>query len=312
MPYLKYESHRFKQDKLTVIQQAEEIIQKYLADGYDLTLRQLYYQFVARDIFPEDHKWSWTGARWIRDPNGTKNADPNYTWLGDIMNDARLAGMIDWDSIVDRTRHVRKNSHWDSPRGIVESCAQQFRIDTRKTQEKAVEVWIEKDALIGVIEGVCQDLDVPCFSCRGYVSQSTMWDAAYRRLIPQEENGKQTYILHLGDHDPSGIDMTRDIQDRLHLFESDVIVERIALTMEQVDELNPPPNPAKLTDSRCRSYMDNYGDESWELDALEPDYIVNLIQEKVAELTDFDEWEKQQAVQDEHRKNLKKIAKKLD
>lgn len=312
MPYLKYEDHRFNKNSLVVIQQAEEIIQKYSAEGYDLTLRQLYYQFVARNIFPEDRKWCWTGSKWIRDPEGTKNADPNYTWLGDIINDARLAGLIDWDSIVDRTRHVRKNSHWNGPRDIVEACAQQFRIDTRKTQKKYIEIWIEKDALIGVIEGTCTDLDIPCFSCRGYVSQSTMWDAAYRRFITQEENGKQTHILHFGDHDPSGIDMTRDIHDRLHLFESDVIVERIALTMEQVDELSPPPNPAKLTDSRCRSYIENYGDESWELDALEPDYIVNLIQEKVAELTDFDEWEKQQAIQDEHRKNLQKIAKKLD
>lgn len=94
------------------------------------------------------------------------------------------------------------------------------------------------------------------------------------------------YIIHLGDHDPSGIDMTRDIQERLEMFGAAVKVKRVALTMNQVKTYNPPPNPAKITDSRCGKYIDQYGEESWELDALEPQMLVNLIRNEVTALRD--------------------------
>jgi hypothetical protein len=84
-------------------------------------------------------------------------------------------------------------------------------LDTRRNQEYYIEVWIEKDALLGILETICKKLDVPYFSCRGYVSQSSMWEAAQRF----RENDREGILLHLGDHDPSGIDMSRDIQERL-------------------------------------------------------------------------------------------------
>ena len=289
--YYKYIDKNFHGKSLEIISKAEGIITEYQAEGYDLTLRQLYYQFVARDLIP--------------------NKDSEYKKLGSIINDARLAGLIDWDSIVDRTRFIRKNSHWDSPKDIIESCADQFRIDTRSTQDYYLEVWIEKDALIGVVEGVCHRLDVPCFSCRGYVSQSAMWGAATSRFIRKDNDGKITRILHLGDHDPSGIDMSRDIQDRMKLFGSAVKVDRIALTMDQIEELSPPPNPAKLTDSRCLDYIANYGNESWELDSLEPSYLEDLIEEKVSNITDCIEQDKQIRIQKGHRRKLHEIAKKI-
>lgn len=311
MPYIDYQPKRFNSKSLVVIDTAEEIITEYSTAGYDLTLRQLYYQFVARDSFPDERRWTWTGKKWVRDSNGTKNADPNYKWLGSIVNDARLAGLINWESIVDRTRFIRENSHWRNPKDIIRSCAQQFRIDTRKTQEYYVEVWIEKDALIGVIEDTCKDYDVPCFSCRGYVSQSAMWEAAWSRFNRKERKGKKTCILHLGDHDPSGVDMTRDIQDRMKMFGSLVKVRRLALTMEQVLEIELPPNPAKLTDSRCRSYVDEYGNESWELDALEPDYIVNLISDRIEGLTNLSEWKKQKRIELGYRQEILGIVENM-
>jgi hypothetical protein len=102
-------------------------------------------------------------------------------------------------------------------------------------------------------------------------------------------DSQRTVILHLGDHDPSGIDMTRDILERLQGFlgyhgcADSLTLYRIALNMDQVEEHNPPPNPAKLTDSRCAGYMDQYGDESWELDALRPDVLIELIRTKIME-----------------------------
>jgi hypothetical protein len=289
MPYLEYVTKRFSHNSMDIINRAEDIISEYGDAGYDLTLRQLYYQFVARGFIP--------------------NKDSEYKKLGSIIGDARLAGLINWDSIVDRTRFVRTNPHWDSPKDIVEACATQFRLDTRSTQDNYMEVWIEKDALIGVIENICRKLDIPYFSCRGYVSLSTMWQAALHRIIPEGRKGKKTYILHLGDHDPSGIDMSRDIQDRMQLFGCAVKVIRLALNMNQVEELNPPPNPTKLSDSRCASYIAKYGNESWELDSLSPDYLVSLIREKVNDLTDQREWNRQKKAQELHRKTLRKLAK---
>lgn len=113
-----------------------------------------------------------------------------------------------------------------------------------------------------------------------------MWYAAKRFQRTKRRN----IILHLGDHDPSGIDMTRDIQERLNLFDADVNVERIALQMEQVEELKLPPNPAKLTDSRCGDYIRRFGDSSWELDALTPQYIDALIEKHIKEFVDVDKF----------------------
>ena len=166
------------------------------------------------------------------------------------MCDGRLAGLIDWNRIVDRTRNLEGNSHWGNPGEIMRSAAHSFRLDKWANQPYRVECWIEKDALRGVIAGVCNELDIPHFSCRGYTSISEMWVAA-RRLQHWIARGQTPVILHLGDHDPSGVDMTRDIFDRLQTFMGGAEVKRLALNWDQVEMYNPPPNPAKLTDSRA-------------------------------------------------------------
>jgi hypothetical protein len=133
---------------------------------------------------------------------------------------------------------------------------------------------------------------------------------AAKRLIGREEAGKRTTIIHLGDHDPSGIDMTRDIQDRLNLFGSTVHVQRIALNFDQVENYSPPPNPAKTTDSRYEGYLALYGEESWELDALDPRVIVGLIQDTVDDLIDADLWQEAVARQQLGRDQLGKVSKR--
>lgn len=254
----------FRKATLGLIEQANDIICEFADDGYDLTLRQLYYQFVSRDIIA--------------------NKQSEYKRLGSIVNDARLAGLMDWASIVDRTRNYEALDHWNSPAEILQGCANGYRIDSRANQDEYVEVWVEKDALVGIIEHACVPLDVGFLSCRGYVSQSAMWLAAQRLL--DVERWQETFIIHLGDHDPSGIDMTRDIQARLQMFGSKVLVERIALNMDQIEEYQPPPNPAKPTDSRYAEYRAEYGNESWELDALDPHVLTDLINIAVLQHTE--------------------------
>lgn len=291
MPRIQYESKDFRGDTLAIIQQAEVIIADYQAQGFSLTLRQLYYQFVARDLVP--------------------NTERSYKRLGNIVSDARRAGLIDWLSIEDRTRYIRRNSSWDSPAGILESAKQSYHRDLWANQLCRIEVWIEKDALVGVIDNVCSNNDVPFFSCRGYVSDSEMWQAAMR-ADRNKRRGQNTIILHFGDHDPSGIDMSRDIQDRLNLFcqRGSVDVRRIALTMEQIEEVNPPPNPAKTTDTRYDGYISEYGYESWELDALEPQYIVDLVEQHIMEERDVDLWQEAVGQQETEREQIGTIIDK--
>ncbi len=292
MPLICYESKQFKAASLLKIKQANEIIKDYRAQGFILTLRQLYYQFVRRN--------------WL------VNTEKSYDNLGALMTDARIAGLVDWDAIEDRTRSLKSNNHWDSPNQIVSACANQFMVDRWAGQDYRVEVWIEKEALAGVFARVCERLDVPYFSCRGYGSASEMWRAGCR-LKNYMEDGKRPVILHFGDHDPSGMDMTRDITDRLAMFaEDDIEVIRVALNMDQVEEHSPPPNPAKVTDSRAAGYIELYGNFSWELDALEPSMLMELVEENVLKYRDEDEWARTGQVQDDGRENLLKIASNFD
>ena len=259
MPKIRYKEIKFQQKSLDLIELVNQVVDEYSAQGYELTLRQVYYQLVARGYIP--------------------NNERSYKNVGSLINDGRLAGLIDWHSVTDRTRNLRSESHWDTPADVIASARYLYNLDKWKGQPNYVEVWVEKDALVDIVGQACSPLDTPYFSCRGYTSQSEMWSAA-QRFIRQKQREKRI-IIHLGDHDPSGIDMTRDIQERLELFGADVFVKRVALTMNQIQTYNPPPNPAKITDSRASKYIDQFGDESWELDALEPKVITDLIKKQV-------------------------------
>lgn len=289
MPKICYVPKNFREATWTIIRQANRIIEEMREQGYTLTVRQLYYQFVARGLI--------------------ENNEKSYNRIKGIVNNARLAGYIDLDAIEDRTRFVRKNTHWGSIQSIIRACAASFRYNTWEDQPTHVEVWIEKDALVGVIENVCRTWDVSYLACRGYVSLSEMWKAVYERW---QDLDKPVIVLHLGDHDPSGLDMTRDNLERLTLFgeEHDVEVEvqRLALNMDQVDRYQPPPNFAKISDSRAPDYISKYGSSSWELDALEPAVIVGLIEDAIAEIVDMDLLEAARERQEEARKSLKIVA----
>lgn len=139
MPYIEYRKKRFAPAILERIKRANAIITEYAKQGLTLTLRQLYYQFVSRD--------------WL------VNSQKNYKQLGETLNDARIAGLVDWNAIEDRTRNLIAPPSWDDPADIISACANQFRLDRWDDRPNYVEVWIEKDALTGVIDRVCRDTD---------------------------------------------------------------------------------------------------------------------------------------------------------
>lgn len=293
--FIQYIPKRFSTKSLIIIEHANTIISEYMDQGFGLTLRQLYYQFVARGLIP--------------------NKQAEYKKLGTVVNDARLAGMIPWKAIEDRTRYLRKLPSWNDPSDIISSAAYSYHLNRWENQDHYLEVWIEKDALLSPFEVACNNFDVPLFSCRGYSSQSETWRAG-QRMLHHIEKGKTCIVLHFGDHDPSGMDMSRDIQDRLDLFTfeeglSFVQVKRIALNYDQVEAHDPPlpPNPAKLTDTRATDYISQYGSTSWELDALSPTDLSSLTEKHIKEYIDWDLWDEVISKEEEEQKLLKKCSK---
>jgi hypothetical protein len=147
-----FTEHRFRSATLAAIEQANAIIAEFMAQGFVLTLRQLYYQFVARDLI--------------------ENKQTEYKRLGTIIRDGRRAGLIDWSAIEDRTRRMRFHASWSTPASIIKSAAFSYREDSWADQIYRPEVWIEKDALLGVIAGICGQWRVPYFACRGNNSET--------------------------------------------------------------------------------------------------------------------------------------------
>jgi hypothetical protein len=290
---VEYISKRFRRDSIQTIEAANQIIEEYKKEGFILTLRQLYYQFVSRDLI--------------------HNTERSYKRLGNIINQGRLAGLIDWTAIEDRGRALVSLGHWSTPADIINSAAHTYHVDLWEGQPERVEVWVEKEALSGIVEKACEPLDVPFFACKGYNSQSEMWGAA-QRLNVHMENGASVTIIHLGDHDPSGIDMTRDIKDRLNMFcghHGDTPdVHRIALNMDQVSEFNPPPNFAKVTDARFDSYSAKFGNESWELDALDAKTMVRIISGAIEEHLDTELFNRRKAEKEVGKELLVNVSRR--
>lgn len=247
------------------------IIDEYQEQGFVLTVRQLYYQLVARDIIA--------------------NTLNDYKRVAGLINDAKLAGMIDWDALEDRTREFVSQTRWVDGPHILRAARDSFHVDMWVGQEVRPFVIVEKEALVGVLEGVCREYDIPLLAARGYPSGSVLREFAVKQIIPSMNEGQNVIVFHLGDHDPSGIDMTRDLEERITLFSDEHIeVRRIALNMNQIEEQRPPENPAKTTDSRFMSYRRKFGSSSWELDALSPTYLADLITSEVTPLIDEKKW----------------------
>lgn len=259
------------------------VCEDYHAQGYKLTLRQLYYQLVSKDLIP--------------------NSQKEYSRLSKFLTQARMAGLVDWDIIEDRIRVPRRASHWDGVKDIVESAIDSFRLDRWQDQKNFCEVWVEKDALSGVLYPICHEYHVSLMVNRGYSSATAMHDAAIR-LRHYERSGKKCTILYLGDHDPSGEDMVRDIQSRLRIFQCKTNVKKIALTMEQIEKYNPPPNPAKMTDPRAQGYVDEHGESSWELDALKPDVLNKLLHSEIEKIIDM---KKYKAIVEQEKEQVEEL-----
>jgi hypothetical protein len=286
-----FERRNFQGKTLKVIERANSIIAEFQRQRFKLTVRQLFYQFVSKD--------------WL------KNTPQNYERLGSIIDDARKAGLIDWDAIEDRGRFLRaRNVYEDQPDFINRLVTYEFAKYIWGDQPVYCEVWIEKDALIGVIQRVCFEYRVAYLACKGYASSSAKYDGA-QRFKEKLREGKRCILFHLGDHDPSGIQMTDDNGDALATYTRglDVEVVRLGLNLDQVREYDPPPNTAKESDSRFAGYVEQFGfEDCWELDALRPQVIEQLIRDAIEGILDHNAWNAAKEREEKARQPLRLIS----
>lgn len=289
-----YKDIKIQDKRRAMIDTCNSIVAEYVKRGLRLTLRQLYYQCVSRNIIP--------------------NVERSYKNLGNTISDARLAGLMDWDAIEDRGRVAQMPSQWQNIKSLVESAVAAYRLPRWKGQECYVELWVEKQALAGVLEPLSDEFHAVLMINKGYSSQSAMYSSAqrFRRAAAIQPGHERSLLLYLGDHDPSGEDMVRDVRDRLEMFGvQDLEVRKIALTMEQIEEHDPPPNPAKTTDSRSEAYIAEHGESSWEVDALPPDILQQLIRDAFEEVIDRDKMDKIIEREERDKEELRKAAEKI-
>jgi hypothetical protein len=286
----KFEELKFRPATLDLIALMDGILSEYAAQGYVLTVRQLYYQMVARDYIPNNMR--------------------SYKRLVGHCANARKAGLLNWAYLEDTARRKFYPASWKDPADIIEAAAQGFRVDRWQGQPERVLVMIEKEALSGVFSGPCDEHHVRLYPNKGYTSLSYIYTVGkmIRRMVNFQH--LDVHVIYFGDHDPSGMDMDRDIQERLGLFSSwtPFGFTRIALTMDQVEEYDPPPDPAKLSDSRAGAYVAKYGYDSWELDALTPQVLTKLLEEEIALHVDQDIWDATMAKEKEMREELQTFA----
>jgi hypothetical protein len=327
----KFRSINFRPDSLAKIEQMDTIIDEYQQQGLRLTARQLYYQFVSRDLIP--------------------NKDTEYKKLTALLTDARYAGMLDWSAIEDRGREPSTPSEFENLKELTEAALRSYRLPRWKGQDTYVELWVEKQALAGVLAPIAREFHATLMVNKGYSSASAMKESAERiktaTTLDQDllddiskriqdatdDYGKgsdeheealrytrenirdavrSAVVLYLGDHDPSGEDMVRDIKVRLDEFGViDLTVEKVGLTITQVKQYNPPPNPAKITDPRAADYIAKFGNSSWEVDALPPNVLTRLIRAAFARHIDKGLMDEVKAREEKDKTRLRAAVAKL-
>lgn len=290
---------------------AVEVAKDYQKAGYDLTLRQLYYQLVSQALIP--------------------NSNPSYKRLGNTLGEARLGGNFDMDLLVDRGRNAQGSKQSECKLNVGTALEEAERwlcalphwavsVDRWYGQPLHVSVWVEKDALSGVFQKPCDALGVGMFACKGYPSHSALWQwlkklsEAYKASKGGLADGfedpdplLEAVVLYFGDHDPDGWQIPRSAEEAINIFVRAhnldvprIRFERLGLNMSQIQKYNPPPFPAKTTSSRYASYHKEHGtNDAWELDALDVKVLDKLIRDNVARYWDqslYEEWQRRARV----------------
>ncbi len=257
-----------------------------LADHHPMTVRQVYYQLVSRQVI--------------------KNTRGQYQAVSNALVAARKAGEIPWAWMEDRTRRPRRVSMWDSPADFAETVEHAYRRDVWASQPRYLEVWLEKDALSGIFEDVLDPYGVTLNVGRGYDG----WDSI-RNAAKRFGAGTGADVLYFGDFDPSGEDMVRSLRERLAHFECIPAVPKCALTAEDVERYDLPPDFTKTTDTRRAKFVARYGDVAVELDALPMEVLRERIEEEIEARMDLDSLEAVREAEQTERERMVAMLRRV-
>ena len=249
---------------LALIGAARQVLEEY----HPMTLRQVYYQLVSRQVI--------------------SNNKSQYQRLSRALVTARQLSMIPWEWIEDRTRQPRHVDMWDGLADFIETVRHSYRRDVWPDQPEYIEVWLEKDALSGIFSKITEEYGITLVVGRGYNSWSAFHAAASR--FSQIE--KPIVILYFGDFDPSGEDIVRAINESLLFFGTSPKLEKVALTRNDISEYNLPPDFTKASDTRQASFVEKYGDIAVELDALPLRVLEEKIRRSIESHVDMDSFNK--------------------
>ena len=262
-----------------VVEAALDVFKQY---DTALTLRQLYYRLVSRHLFP--------------------NTINSYKRLSRLMVRAREEGAVPVNCLEDRSRRIlgRGDTNYASAQDFLRrrlaslrESYKEFKLPMWDVQPNYILVSLEKDALSRLVSDIANQYNVRTFPTRGYPSFTYVQRMA--GYIRNRLKGKPTVVLYFGDFDPSGVDIERDLSDRLGKYKAgEFIVHRVALTRDQIVKYSLPPMPVKRSDARANDFMASYGDESVELDALDPNTLKLMVAQSIASYIDLGAWRKKE------------------
>jgi hypothetical protein len=220
-----------------------------------------------------------------------------------LLRDAREEDTIPWSWIVDETRSLERTPSWDSPADYALSVAQSYRRDFWNQQPHRVEVWSEKGTVRGVLQPVLVEYGVGFRVMHGFASATAVYDVA------QDDDGRPLIVLYVGDYDPSGMYMSeQDLPKRLEKYDGEhVELQRISLTQEQTAGLISFPASDKKGDKRYKWFISNYGDQCWELDALDPNILRDIVEEKIKAEIEPEAWARCVAVNEAEQASLRHV-----
>ncbi|HEY4707048.1 MAG TPA: hypothetical protein VII64_06265 [Thermodesulfobacteriota bacterium] len=271
------------QKTIALIVNAHELLEA----EHPMTLRQLFYRLVS-----------------IR---GLQNSRADYQKLSRVMTQAREAGDINHEWLVDRSKPEIVPSVWRDPAGYLEAVARSYRRDYWQDQPYYAELWLEKDSLTGSVEGLVGELGITLRAHRGYSSTTKKLEIA--RLFDSKK--KPIRIFYIGDHDPSGLDIERDLLDKISKYQRTdnyATIERLGILREDIALFNLPPLQIKDSDSRAPKFRLQHGAEVVEADALPPVELRARIREKVEALIDFTSWNHKLIAERAEFASIKKFA----
>lgn len=340
MARVRYIKKEFRDEKAALVPHIQRVFDEYAAQGYLLNARGIAYRLEGQGII--------------------RKTEDSFQQVETVVKEGRLMGLFDWDGLpVDSARALREYAMWKDPAHRLRSAANNHLTDKWNRQQNRVEVWTEKEGLLGIIQGACENEDVPYRALTGYDAIAALRQGAHRSLnrnwlgrvllryqdtygngmisatsilkylrmeeedLTDDEKVRKLWsrlktweaeekdkelptqhlvVLYIGDHDPSGCNITDKVREELALYGAwDFTVERIAITCEETCQSDDPElhsAPAKVTDARHRGYVIEHGsEEAWEVESLEPSVLSQRVTDAIDQWRDPDAWE--EAVDDE-------------